>query len=119
MAKIAAEEAKELTGIKTIVWLDALDALLQQWIHLADTIYLNTNENDRKASWLETRDYRYVQEMKERYPLHKYERSAKILRELRAIKTKHEVEVVETAIDITDKTFRRVIAVYKTRCNGI
>ena len=68
--------------------LIALDALLQQWIHLADTIYLNTNENDRKGSWLETRDYRYVQEMKERYPLHKYERSAKILREVARHKNK-------------------------------
>jgi Xaa-Pro aminopeptidase len=111
--RLRAEEAKELTGIKTIIWLDTLDALLQQWIHLADTIYLNTNENDRKASWIQTRDYRYVQQMKERYPLHKYERSAKILRKLRSIKTKHEVEVIETAIDITDKTFRRLLRFIK------
>ena len=26
-----------------------LNALLQPWIHQADIIYLNTNENDRKA----------------------------------------------------------------------
>ena len=91
------------------MWLDALDALLQQWIHLADTIYLNTNENDRKANSIVTRDYRYAQQMKESYPLHKYERSAKIMRTLRAIKTKHEVEVIEKAINITDKTFRRLL----------
>ena len=61
---------------------------------LADTIYLNTNENDRKANDVPTRDYRYVQEMKERYPLHNYERSAKIMKELRAIKTPFEIEVI-------------------------
>ena len=111
--RLRAEEGKQISGIKTVVWLDSIDPLLQQWIHLADTIYLNTNENDRKANLIETRDYRYVKQMKERYPLHKYERSAKIMRELRAIKTPYEVEVVKKAIDITDKTFRRLLQFIK------
>src|SRR6476469_664438 len=111
--RLRAEEGKQISGINTVVWLDSIDPLLQQWIHLADTIYLNTNENDRKANLLETRDYRYVKQMKERYPLHKYERSAKIMRELRAIKTPYEVEVVKKAIDITDKTFRRLLQFIK------
>ncbi len=64
---------------------------MQTWIHVADTIYLNSNENDRKGSLLETRDYRYAKQMQQRYPLHKYERSAKILKKLRAIKTKYEI----------------------------
>jgi len=111
--RLRAEEGKKISGMKTVVWLDSLDALLQQWIHLADTIYLNTNENDRKANLLETRDYRYVKQMKERYPLHQYERSAKMMRELRAIKTSYEIEVVKKAIDITDKTFRRLLQFIK------
>lgn len=111
--RLRAEEGKKISGMKTVVWLDSLDALLQQWIHLADTIYLNTNENDRKANLLETRDYRYVKQMKERYPLHQYERSAKMMRELRAIKTSYEIEVVKKAIDITDITFRRLLQFIK------
>jgi len=111
--RLRAEEGKQISGIKTVVWLDSIDALLQQWIHLADSIYLNTNENDRKGNLLETRDYRYIKEMKERYPLHKYERAAKIMRELRAIKTQYEVEVIKKAIDITDKTFRRLLQFIK------
>jgi Xaa-Pro aminopeptidase len=111
--RLRAEEGKKISGIKTVIWLDAIDALLQQWIHLADTIYLNTNENDRKGNLLETRDYRYIKEMKERYPLHHYERAAKIMGELRAIKTPYEVEVIKQAIDITDKTFRRVLQFIK------
>ncbi len=111
--RLRAEEGKQISGIQTVVWLDSLEALLQTWIHLADTIYLNTNENDRKGSWLETRDYRYVQQMKQRYPLHQYERSAKIMRKLRAIKTKYEIEVVQQAIDITEKAFRRLLQFIK------
>jgi len=59
------------------VWLDSLDALLQAWVHLADHIYLDSNENDRKATLIQTREYRFIAEMKARYPLHKYERAAK------------------------------------------
>jgi Xaa-Pro aminopeptidase len=111
--RLRANEATELTGIETIVWLDTLDGLLQPWIHLADNIYLNTNENDRKGNPLETRDYRYAKEIMQKYPLHKYERSAKIMRGLRAIKSALEIEVVQTAIDITEKAFRRLLQFIK------
>ena len=106
-------EGQEISGMKTIVWLDELEGLLQQWIHLSDTIYLNTNENDRKANEVPVRDYRYAAYMRNRYPLHNYKRSAKILKELRAIKTPLEIEVMQKAIDITDNTFRRLLKFIK------
>jgi len=108
-----AHEATALSGIQTIVWLESVDALLQPMIHLADSIYLNTNENDRKASLIAVRDYRYAAELKARYPLHNYLRSAKIMRELRAIKSPLEVAVLQQAIDITEKTFRRLLKFIK------
>jgi Xaa-Pro aminopeptidase len=107
--RLRAAEARAISGISTIVWLDTLEALLQPWVHLAEHIYLDSNENDRKGSLLRTREYRFIDEMKARYPLHKYERAAAVMKDLRAIKTPKEVEVVKTAIDITDKTFRRVM----------
>ncbi|WP_438946625.1 aminopeptidase P family protein [Sediminibacterium sp.] len=111
--RLRAEEARKISGIQTIVWLDSLDALLQGWIHLADTIYLDSNENDRKASNIQTREYRFIAEMKARYPLHQFMRAAKIMKALRAIKTKEEIEVVQKAIDITDLTFRRIMKFVK------
>lgn len=111
--RLRKEEATAISGIETIVWLDSIEALLQGWVHLADTIYLNTNENDRKANWVPVRDYRYAELMKQRYPLHNYKRSAKILKELRAIKTALEVEVMQQAMDITDNTFRRLLKFIK------
>jgi len=103
--RLRAEEAKKISGIGTILWLDNLDALLQQWVHLADFIYLDTNENDRKVGPLITRQYRFVAEMKEKYPLHRYRRSARILRTLRAVKTALEVSLMQEAADITGATF--------------
>ncbi|MGK2863534.1 MAG: aminopeptidase P family protein [Chitinophagaceae bacterium] len=111
--RVRADEAKEMSGIKTIVWLDALEGLLQPWVHLADIIYLDTNENDRKASLLQTREYRFIREMKDRYPLHQYERAAKLFKNARAIKTGLETEAIQQAINITEKTFRRLLRFIK------
>ncbi|MCX8020385.1 MAG: aminopeptidase P family protein [Chitinophagaceae bacterium] len=107
--RLRKEEATAISGIQTIVWLDNLDPLLQQWIHLADSIYLDSNENDRKASLIRTREYRFIDEMQHRYPLHQYLRAAKIMKELRAIKTEYEIEVVKKAIEITHQTFLRLL----------
>ena len=107
--RLRVNEARAISGIETIVWLDSLEALLQPWIHLADNIYLDSNENDRKASLLRTRDYRFVDEMQSRYPLHRFLRAARIMKELRGIKTALEVEVLQQAIDITEQTFRRLL----------
>ncbi|MCO5241455.1 MAG: Xaa-Pro aminopeptidase [Chitinophagaceae bacterium] len=108
--RLRAAEARAISGISTIVWLDSLDGLLQPWIHLADSIYLNTNENDRKANTVPVRDYRYAQEMRLRYPLHTYRRSARLLKDLRAVKTPLEIEVMQQAMNITEKTFRRLLS---------
>ena len=94
--RLRVKEAQDISGIKTIVWLDVADGLLQPWIHLADNIYLDSNENDRKASLL-----------------HNYLRAAKIMKELRGIKTALEVEVMQKAIDITENTFRRLLKFIK------
>jgi Xaa-Pro aminopeptidase len=111
--RLRVNEAHAASGIKTIVWLDVLEGLLQPWIHLADTIYLNSNENDRKSNLLAVRDYRYAEMMKQKYPLHNYKRSARLLKDLRAIKSALEVEVIQKAIDITDNTFRRLLQFIK------
>jgi Xaa-Pro aminopeptidase len=111
--RLRAAEATAISGVQTIIWLDTLDGMLQPWIHLSDTIYLNTNENDRKANLVPVRDYRYAEMMRQRYPLHQYRRSAKILKDLRGIKTALEVEVLQKAIDITNNTFKHLLQFIK------
>ncbi len=115
--RLRIKEAFAISGMSTVVWADSIDALLQTWIHLADTIYLDTNENDRKASSIRSRQYRFADEIKTAYPLHNYQRAAKIMKELRSIKTKEEIEVVQKAIDITEHTFRRLLTFIKPGVN--
>jgi Xaa-Pro aminopeptidase len=59
------------------------------------------------------KDYRFIGEMKSKYPLHHYMRSAQILKRLRAIKTPLEIEVMQKAIDITENAFRRLLKFIK------
>ncbi len=106
--KLTREEASTISGIQTVIYLDQLDAMLQAWIHHAETIYLDTNENDRMDTELPRIDLLYVHQLMQRYPLHKYERAAVLMKELRAVKTKYEVAVMQQAVDITHKALMRV-----------
>lgn len=107
--RLRIKEAQDISGIETVVFLDSLEAMLQVWVHHAETIFLNSNENDRKANALAVRDYRYAKEMRDKFPLHQYRRSAPILKDLRAVKTALEIEVMQKAIDITENTFRKLL----------
>jgi Xaa-Pro aminopeptidase len=107
--RLRAEEARSISGIKTIVWLDMLDTLLQQWVHLAENIYLSSNENDRRSGSALTREYRFIVEMQERFPLHRYLRSATIIKQLRAVKSSMEIGLMQAAVDITHAAFDRLL----------
>ncbi|MFM1829524.1 MAG: hypothetical protein RL624_1765 [Bacteroidota bacterium] len=111
--KLRKEEATAISGIKNVQWSDTFDAQLHVMMHQTDVVYLNSNENDRLDLSIPRLDLAYVTKIKEQYPLHQYERAAKITRELRAIKTKEEIAVTQEAVDITEKAFRRVMQFIK------
>lgn len=102
------EEATEISGIKNVQFVDSIDAQLHLWMHHADTVYLNTNENDRLNTENPRTDLLFVHEFMKKYPLHHYERAARIMKQLRAIKTKEEIDIIKAATDITAKAFERV-----------
>lgn len=111
--KFTKAEARALSGIENVQFLDSIDGMLQIMMHNAETVYLNTNENDRLDGSLYRPDLMFVADWMKRFPLHKYERAALIMRDLRAIKTQAEVDVTQRAIDITEKAFRRVMQFVK------
>lgn len=111
--KYTKEQAKEASGISAIYWLEDFQNILHSIIHYADNIYLNTNENDRYAHSVAYRDIRFINEMQAKYPLHKYERAAPLMRQLRAIKSHTEIELTQKACDITRDAFLRVLKFVK------
>jgi Xaa-Pro aminopeptidase len=115
--KYTKEQAKSASGIQTIFWLEDFDNILHSIVHYADYIYLNTNENDRYAHTVPYRDIRFIEKMRTNYPLHHYERSAPIMRNLRAIKSEIEVDLTKKACGITRDAFNRVLKFVKPGVN--
>jgi Xaa-Pro aminopeptidase len=107
--KYTKEEARKASGIQNIVWLNEYDSILHSIINYADNIYINTNENDRYSHTVPYRDLRFLDTLRQKYPLHHYERSATVLRDLRAVKSDIEIELTQKACDITADAFVRVL----------
>jgi len=107
--KYTKEQAKATSGIQSIYWLEDFDNILHSIVNYAEHIYLNTNENDRYAHEVPYRDIRFIEKMKSKYPLHHYERSAPIMRNLRAVKSDVEIELTKKACTITRDAFIRVL----------
>lgn len=107
--KLRKDEATAISGIKNVQWLDGFDTLLQVMMNSADTVYLNSNEHNRLDTELPRTDLLFVQDVMKKYPLHTYDRAARIMRELRSVKTKEEIDVLKVAIDITHRAFDRVM----------
>ena len=108
-AKYTKEQVREVSGIQTVYWLEEMDRVLTEMIILSTVIYLNGNENYRFNSPVQYKDLRFLEEMKKAFPFHKIERSQPIMKQLRMIKSKHEVRAIQTAADLTEKAFRRVL----------
>jgi Xaa-Pro aminopeptidase len=106
--KLTKDEAKQLTGIERIQWLSAFPGLLQRLMCQAENVFLNSNEHPRAASEVETREARFVAEVKRRYPLHTYHRLGRLMHRLRVVKSPEEVRLIEEACRITQAGFERV-----------
>jgi Xaa-Pro aminopeptidase len=111
--KYSKAEARKVSGIENIFWLTEFDTILHTIINYADNIYINTNENDRYSHSVPYRDIRLFEQLRAKYPLHHYERSAVILRDLRVIKSDIEVELIRKACSITKDAFMRVLKFVK------
>jgi len=107
--KYTKEQAKAASGIQAVYWLEDFDNILHSIVNYADHIYLNTNENDRYSPEVPYRDLRFIEKIKSKYPLHHFERSAPIMRGLRAVKSEVEIELTKKACAITRDAFVRVL----------
>lgn len=106
--KLTKAEAREISGIKRIEWLSEFRPLFHRLMCECDHVYLNTNEHKRAVVEVETRDARFVRDTQKRYPLHDYQRLARLMHRLRAAKSPREIELIRKACAITKAGFLRV-----------
>lgn len=111
--KYTKDEAAAVSGIKSVYWNHEFENVFQPLVFESNHIYLNTNEHLRANLTVETRDARFLQWCRKLFPLHQYRRLAPIMHDLRAVKSKQEVELIKEACSITAKTFRRLLGFIK------
>ncbi|KIX20674.1 X-Pro aminopeptidase [Flavobacterium sp. 316] len=107
--KLTKERAFEVSGIKTVIWLQDFHKTLKEIMAYAETMYINTNEHYRATIETETREARFVKWWKENYPGHRVEKSNPILQRIRSIKESEELDLIQKACDLTEKGFRRIL----------
>lgn len=113
--KLSKKEATEISGIETVLW----NSEFQNWFrHMmvmgnVNHVYLNTNEHYRTSIKVPSHDDRFITWCKKNFPLHTYHRAAPIMGELRKVKQKRELELMQKACDITESGFRRILKFIK------
>ena len=111
--KLTKDRAFEVSGVKTVIWLQDFHKTLKEIMAYSETIYINTNEHYRATIETETREARFIKWWKETYPAHKVEKSNPILQRIRSIKESEEIDLIQEACNITEKGFRRVLSFVK------
>ncbi len=107
--KLTKDEARAISGIQKVYFLDEGPVVMRELINLSVGIYLNFNEHDKFITPVESRDQRYAKYIRDTYPGHAIHRSQPILKKLQTIKSQWEVDVLQHAIDITGGAFERVL----------
>jgi Xaa-Pro aminopeptidase len=108
--KYTKEVASDISGIAHIHWLDTFSDILHTLMGQVEHVYLNTNEHPRAAPAVQTRDVRFAEWCKQKYPLHRYNRLAPIMQHLRSIKSESEIDLMKKACSITGKGFRKMLS---------
>ncbi|OUD28954.1 aminopeptidase P family protein [Flavobacterium psychrophilum] len=111
--KLTKDRAFEVSGIKSVIWLQDFHKTLKEIMAYAETMYINTNEHYRATIETETRESRFIKWCKENYPAHKVEKSNPILQRIRSIKESEELDLMQEACNITEKGFRRLLSFVK------
>lgn len=107
--KLTKEAALATSGIKTVYWLKDMEKIMFELMTQCDTVYINTNEHYRASVETETREDRFTKWLKDKYPAHSVAKSNPILQRLRSVKDSIELDLLQKACDITEKSFRRVL----------
>jgi|TARA_B110000438_G_scaffold75895_1_gene75972 Xaa-Pro aminopeptidase len=107
--KLTKNQAINTSGIKTVLWNDEFHKILPLIIAESKNLYLEKNEHIRSITNVETAQDRFYDFSKSKFPLQNFERTYPILSKLRMIKNNIETKLIQSACDITEKGFRRIL----------
>jgi Xaa-Pro aminopeptidase len=104
------ENAFEVSGIKTVYWLNQFPVMFKQMMAEATAVYVNTNEHLRANTEVQTREDRFIVKLKSDYPAHTTRKSAPIMHRIRSVKESIELDLMQKACKITESGIRRLLS---------
>ncbi|MHA7942841.1 aminopeptidase P N-terminal domain-containing protein [Formosa sp. 3Alg 14/1] len=112
--KLTKEQATAISGVERVEWVQDFEKLLQLIAFEADGFYLGHNEHVKRVTFnQQTQQDRMILWVKEKYPLHNLNRVSKITRDLRPIKSKVEIDLMQHAANISIESFERALKATK------
>jgi Xaa-Pro aminopeptidase len=115
--KLTKEEARAISGVERVHWLSEFPRLFHRLMCECEHVYLNSNEHKRAVVEVETRESRFVADVVHRYPLHEYQRLARVMHQLRVVKSAAEIDLIRKASELTGQGFRRLLRFVKPGVN--
>ncbi len=107
------EEARDISGIQNIFWIDDFDLIFKEIMISTTNVYLNRNEYPKFFPDVKDRNHRLGNKIRKDFPLHTFNRSAPLITKLRVVKSDLEVKLMKRACNITGKAFERVLSYAK------
>ena len=108
-AKLNKDQAKCVSGIQTIYWIDEFERVFSNLMSDVDIVYFSNNNHYRKAVEMQTREDRFLVWLKSNYSSHKIVNNFPIMEKLRGVKESEEIDLIKKACNITAKGFKRVL----------
>ena len=112
-ARLSPNQVFETSGISSVFWYHELWQTLHAIVLMAETIWVNLNENDRFTSNVPYANLWLTKELKNRYPAHNFQRISPKLGHLRMQKSQLEINLLKEAISITKKGLERALKFMK------
>lgn len=111
--RLSKEEASAVSGVKNIQWISSFDTIVRDAMVMADNVYLDYNEYSGYSGFGTYKNLRFVNHIKELYPIHNYLRAYPLLLKLRLNKKEEEIALLKHAIGITGSAFTKVAQTLK------
>ena len=111
--KLSKKEASEISRINEVRWNHDFKSLFYNYMKMANTIYLNSNEHPRANIVVESRDARFKKWFQNKFPNTIIKKASEILYPIRAIKKDLEIDLIKKACSITSLGVNRVLKFLK------
>ena len=111
--RLTKEQAREISGIENVMFVEDLESKIHDIIIKSQNIYLHFPENPRSKLTHPTQEFRLIKKLRKTYPLHTYKRLAPILYPLRMVKHAEEFTALRKACEITHNAFLRAAKAIK------